>query len=108
MNYLETSFMEYHFALQLIAQMTCIMAARVQYEKDYHHVSSLSYQRHTETPILRKLSNLSADNFYEFAVVFYNYVIRLAEGFDRLGVVFDRYFKNSLKAETRNGHSSSG
>ena len=100
--------MEYHFALQLIAQMTCIMAARVQYEKDYHHVSSLSYQRHTETPILRKLSNVSADNFYEFAVVFYNYVIRLAEGFDRSGVVFDRYFKNSLKAETRNGHSSSG
>ena len=34
--------------------------------------------------ILRKLSNMSADNFYEFAVVFYIYVIRLAEGFDRL------------------------
>ena len=28
------------------------------------------------SPILRKLSNVSADNFYEFSVVFYNYVIR--------------------------------
>ena len=31
------------------SQMKCIMAARVQYKKDYHHVSNLSYQRHTET-----------------------------------------------------------
>ena len=30
------------------------------------------------SPILCKLSNVSADNFYEFAVVFYNYVVRLA------------------------------
>ena len=28
------------------------------------------------SPILCKLSNVSADNFYEFSVVFYNYVIR--------------------------------
>ena len=60
------------------------------------------------SPILRKLSNVSADNFYEFAVVFYNYVIRLAEGFDRSDVVFDRYFKNSLKAQTTKGRGSSG
>ena len=46
--------------------------------------------------------------FIEFAVVFYNSVIRLAEGFDRLDVVFDRYFKNSLKAQTRKGRGSSG
>ena len=50
MNYLEKSFMKYHIAFQLTAQITCIIAARVQYEKDYHHVSNLSYQRHTETP----------------------------------------------------------
>ena len=43
-------------------------------------------------PILHKLSNVSADNFYEFAVVFYKCVIRLGEGFDRLDVVFDHYF----------------
>ena len=59
-------------------------------------------------PILHKLSNVSADSFYEFAVVFYKYVIRLAEGFDRLDVVFDHYFKNSLKAQTRKGRGSSG
>ena len=58
--------------------------------------------------ILRKLSNMSADNFYEFAVVFYIYVIRLAEGFDRLDVVFDRYFKNSFKPQTRKGQGSTG
>ena len=50
---------------------------------------------------------MSADNFYEFAVVFYNYVTRLAEGFDRLDVVFDRYFKKSLKAQTRKGRGLS-
>ena len=100
---------------KLTAQMKCIMAARVQFEKDYHHVSNLSHQRHNRnviivvaSPILRKSSNVSAYIFYEFAVVFYNYVIRLAEGFDRLDVVFDRYFKNSLKAQTRKGRASSG
>ena len=49
-----------------------------------------------------------ADNFHEFAAVFYNYIIRLAEDFDRLDVAFDCYFKNSLKAQTRKGRGSSG
>ena len=40
--------------------------------------------------------------------MFYNYVIHLAQGFDRLDVVFNRYFKNILKAQTRNGRGSSG
>ena len=57
--------------------------------------------------ILRKLSNMSADNFYEFANVLDNYFICLAEGFDKLDVAFDRYFKNSLKAGTRKGQGSS-
>ena len=60
------------------------------------------------SPILRKLSNVSAGNFYEISDVFYNYIIRLAEGFDRLDIVFDRYFKNSLKAQTRKGRGLSG
>ena len=47
-------------------------------------------------PILHKLLNESGDNFYEFAGFFYNKVIRLAEGFDRLDVVFN-HFKNGLK-----------
>ena len=53
--------------------------------------------------ILRKFSNVSANNFCKFAVMFYNYAIRLAEGFGRLDVVFDCYFKNSLKAQSRKG-----
>ena len=60
------------------------------------------------SPILRKLSNVSVDNFYEFAVVFYNYAIRLVAGFDRLDIVFDCYFKNSLKVQTRKERGSSG
>ena len=40
--------------------------------------------------------------------MFSNYVILLAEGFDRLEVVFNRYFKKGLKAQTRKGQSSSG
>ena len=52
------------------------------------------------SPLFRKLSNASVENFYEFAVVFYHHVVRLATGFSRLDVIFDRYFKNSLKART--------
>ena len=33
------------------------------------------------SPILRKFSNVSADNFCEFVVAFYNYVICLAKDF---------------------------
>ena len=51
---------------------------------------------------------MSADNFYEFAAVFCNYFIRLAEGFNRFDVLFDRYFKNRLKAQTRKGQGLSG
>ena len=46
---------------------------------------------------------MSANNFYKFAVMFYNYAICLAEGFGRLDVGFDCYFKNSLKAQSRKG-----
>ena len=49
---------------------------------------------------------MPAYNFYEFAVAFYNHVIRLAEGFDRLDVVFDRYFKSNSKAKIRKGQGS--
>ena len=104
--------MEYHIAFQLTEQMKCIMAPRVQYKKYYHHVTMSETCRNAiiveTSPILCKLSNVSADDFYEFAVVFYKYVIRLSEGFDRLDVVFHCYFKNSLKAQTRKGQGSSG
>ena len=48
------------------------------------------------SPILRKLSNVSADDFNEFAFVFYIYVICLAEGFGRLDLVFDCYLIQSV------------
>ena len=50
MNYLEKRFGEYNIVLPLTAQMKCIMAARVEWEKDYHHVSNQSCQRLAETP----------------------------------------------------------
>ena len=60
------------------------------------------------SPLIRKLSSVLVDNFHEFAVVFYNHVVRLAAGFNRLDVVFDRYFNDSLKAQTRKGRGSGG
>ena len=40
--------------------------------------------------------------------LFYKYVIRLAEGFGWLDVVFDHYLKSSLEGQTRKGRGSSG
>ena len=58
--------------------------------------------------MFRKLSNASVENFYEFAVVFCHHVVRLVTGFRRLDVIFDRYFKNCLKAQSREGSVSGG
>ena len=60
------------------------------------------------SPILRKLGNAVVENFHEFAVVFYNYIIRKAVFFNRLDIIFDRHFSNSLKSQTREGRGSSG
>ena len=46
--------------------------------------------------LLRKLSRISVETFHDFAVVFYQYVNQLADGFQRLDLFFDRYFSNSL------------
>ena len=60
------------------------------------------------SPLFRKLSNVSVENFHDFAVVFYHHVVRLAKGFERLDVVFDRYFNDSLKTQTRIGRGAGG
>ena len=60
------------------------------------------------SPVFRKLSEAAVEIFYEFAVVVYNHVTRLAQGFSRLDVIFDRYFESSLKAQTRKGRGSGG
>ena len=96
--------MEYHIAFQLLAQMNVSWQQEFNTRKTEKHWNAIIVEA---SPIFHKLSNVSADNFYEFAVVFYNYVTRLAEGFDRLDVVFDCYFKNSLKAQARKGRGSS-
>ena len=96
--------MEYHIAFQLLAQMNVSWQQEFNTRKTEKHWNAIIVEA---SPIFHKLSNVSADNSYEFAVVFYNYVTRLAEDFDRLDVVFDRYFKKSLKAQTRKGRGSS-
>ena len=51
---------------------------------------------------------MSVDTFHDFSVVFYNYVIRLASDFNSLDMVFDRYFKETLKSQIRNERGSGG
>ena len=51
--------------------------------------------------MIRKLANVSVKNFLEFAVVLNQNVSHLAKGFDRVDIVFDRYFESSLKKQTR-------
>ena len=60
------------------------------------------------SPLFRKLSGANVNNFHEFALVFYNQVRTMSKGFFRLDVVFDRYFDNSLKAQTRYGRGIAG
>ena len=60
------------------------------------------------SPLLHKLSNIILKTFYDFAVVFYQHVNRVAEGLQRLDVVFDCYFSNSLKLQTGMGQGAGG
>ena len=49
------------------------------------------------SPIIRKLANVSVNNFHEFAIVLSQNVSDLAKGYDPVDIVFDRYFENSQK-----------
>ena len=60
------------------------------------------------SPLIRKLSNISVVDFHEFSVVFYHHISSLATGFDRVDIIFDRYFENSLKRQTRIKRGSGG
>ena len=60
------------------------------------------------SPLLRKLSNASVANFDEFSVVFYNHAVLLVRDCNRLDIVFDQYFSDSLKAQTRTGRGEAG
>ena len=99
-----------HIVFQLIVQMKCIMELKVLFLSTNETIKEEGKNMViVETsPLLRKLSHVSVENFHEFAVVFYNHVVRLAAWFVRLDILFDSSFKNSLKAPTRNDNWSSG
>ena len=44
--------------------------------------------------------------FSDFAVLLYYYILKLGMDFDRIDLVFDRYFDNSLKEDTRKNRGS--
>ena len=52
------------------------------------------------SPILR--CDFNADTFADFAHKLYIHVMNLAEGYDRVDVICDRYFDDSLKEQIRN------
>ena len=56
------------------------------------------------SPIIRAKSCSSSgiECFADFAVIIYSNVMKLCHGYDRVDLVFDRYFDASLKAGTRN------
>ena len=60
------------------------------------------------SPLFRKLSNVTAQNFDELGAIYYHHICCLAKGFERVDVVFDRYFSCSLKAQTRSGRGAAG
>ena len=51
------------------------------------------------SPLIRKLSGVSVDNFHEFAVVIYNHVVRLAAGFDIVSLFQCESQSSNAKAE---------
>ena len=46
-------------------------------------------------------------NFGEFTILVYDEVMKHALNYDRLDLVFDQYFKKSLKERTRSGREES-
>ena len=57
--------------------------------------------------MLCKLSSISVETFHDFAVI-YQHVNQLAEDFQKLDVVSDRYFSSSLKSQTQMGQGAGG
>ena len=53
------------------------------------------------SPLIFKYGEIPVDTFGDFAVLLYRKVMELAKSYDRVDVVFDRYFTDSLKEQTR-------
>ena len=60
------------------------------------------------SPLIRKLSNVPVESFHDFSAVLYQHTSKLATGFDRVDIIFDSYFKDSLKRQTRIDRGVSG
>ena len=60
------------------------------------------------SPLIRKLSHVPVESFHDFSAVLYQHISKLATGFDRVDIIFDRYFKDSLKRQTRIDRGVSG
>ena len=59
------------------------------------------------SPIIRAAScSTGIENFSDFAVIIYHHVAKLSHGYDRVDLIFDRYFQESLKEGTRNDRGS--
>ena len=56
------------------------------------------------SPILRL--DFNADTFLSFSLKVYRHIIDLGKMYDRIDVICDRYFDNSLKTQTRDGRGS--
>ena len=55
------------------------------------------------SPIIRaKSCSSGTECFSDFAVIIYHHVMKLSHGYNRIDLVFDRYFEESLKEGTRN------
>ena len=48
-------------------------------------------------------ANCNAETFHDFALILYNYIMDIAKDFERVDIVCDQYFDNSLKEGTRSG-----
>ena len=55
------------------------------------------------SPIIRaKACSSGIECFSDFAVIIHHHVMKLSHGYDRIDLIFDRYFEGSLKDGTRN------
>ena len=56
--------------------------------------------------IIKMKEGAACSTFNEFASVVYNHIIYLGNGFQRIDVIVDRYFEDSLKGQARKNRGS--
>ena len=53
------------------------------------------------SPVIHKFASVIVETFHGFSLVLYRHVMNVGQHFSRIDVIFDRYFDNSLKEQTR-------